>query len=96
MFDEKIKQWITQSQKDYDEMLIQVMNKHGIPITFDNAKEFKGKIEIREMESPAINGQIVVIIYERKVVAKLKKWQIWNSSFDTYKITQYIEEMPME
>lgn len=96
MYDEELKRWITETQEEYDEMLLQVMNKHGIPITFDNMKEFKGKIEIREMESPTINGQIVVIIYERKVVAKLKKWQVWNSLFDTYKITQHIEEIPVE
>lgn len=96
MFDEKMKQWITQSQKDYDEMLIQVMNKHGVPITFDNERSFIGKINIWEYEEPTINGQIVVIYYEKKEVARLKKWLEWKSENDSYWIMQHIEEIPTE
>ena len=96
MFDEKLKQWIAQTQKDYDEMLIQVMNKHGIPITFNNARDFIGKIKIWEYEEPTINGQLVVIFYEDKEIARLKKWLEWNGSLSTYRITQHIEEIPTE
>ncbi len=96
MFDEKIKQWITQNQKDYDEMLIQVMNKHGIPITFDNAKDFIGKINMWEYDIPAISGHVVVIFYEGKEIARLKKWLEFKDSIDLHTITQHIEEIPTE
>lgn len=92
MFDKRLKQWI----KDYDEMLLQVMNKHGIPITFDNAKDFIGKIKMWEYDVPAICGHIVVIFYEGKEIARLKKWLEWKSENDSYWVTQHIEEIPTE
>jgi len=96
MFDEKLKQWITQNQKNYDEMLIQVMNKHGIPITRENAKDFIGKINMWEYDEPAICGHIVVIFYEGKEIARLKKWLEFKDSIDLHTITQHIEEIPTE
>lgn len=92
MFNKRLKQWV----KDYDEMLFQVLNKHGIPINRENLEDFIGKLEICEYQEPTINGQIVVIYYEKKEVARLKKWLEWKDENDTYWVTQHIEEIPTE
>lgn len=88
----RLKQWV----KDYDEMLLQVMNKHGVPINRENLDDFIGKLEICEYQEPASNEQIVVIYYERKEVARLKKWLEWKDENDTLWVTQHIEEIPTE
>ena len=72
--EEVVKEWIARSQKDYNDMLVAVLNKHGIPFSPDKYEEYIGRLELIEYQDYTINGQIVVIRYDGKDVCKLKKW----------------------
>ena len=93
---DSVRECIVKFQKDYNDILVEVLNRHGIPFSIDRCEEFIGKLHIIEFSHPTINGQIVVIYYEGKEVVRLKKWQEWHSLRGVNRITQHIEEIPTE
>lgn len=89
-----VKDYIVKFQKDYKDMLVEVLNRHGIPFSIDKYEEFIGKLHMIEISEPTINGQVIVIYYEKKEVCRLKKWLEWDEHMT--QITQHIVEEASE
>ncbi len=86
------KEWVVRTQKDYNDMLVSVLNEHEIPFTPDKYKEYIGRLELIEFQDYTINGQLVIIRFDGKEVCRLKKWIEVESILDPTK-TSFVQRI---
>lgn len=91
--DKTVRTWVSDCVADYDNMLIELLNKHGVPITRENAASFVGDLRILEIQEPTINGQAIICEYMGKEVCRLNKWLDTEHTENGVRIVQHIVEV---